>query len=157
MALIKEGLLIERDIKISLSEQGGGNVYMIGKKRNIAHQASAPGEAPAVLTGRLRASITTAWTDGQRPTPDGKAEKEDAVGIPGGSMRDFRVVVGTNVDYAVFLELGTSKMAPRPFMRPALERHAANIESNLGSIILQIPMELAMQMQQEIGGEFGSD
>lgn len=61
---------------------------------------SAPGEGPGVITGRLRNSIT--W----RPGVDSVSPYVD---------------IGTNVFYAPFLELGTRKMAARPFLRPALE------------------------------------
>jgi len=33
-------------------------------------------------------------------------------------------VVGTNVEYAPYVCLGTHKMAPRPFLRPAAENHS---------------------------------
>lgn len=61
---------------------------------------SSPGEGPGVVTGRLRGSIT--W----RPGEDGISPYVD---------------VGSNVYYAPFLELGTKRMAARPFLRPALE------------------------------------
>ena len=48
-----------------------------------------------VDTGRLRASITV------KRTPDG-------------------AVVGSNVEYAPYVEYGTSKMAAQPFLRPAV-------------------------------------
>ena len=32
--------------------------------------------------------------------------------------------VGPTVDYAIYNEYGTRRMAPRPFMGPALERHS---------------------------------
>jgi len=67
-----------------------------GKK----HVPSAPGSPPAVDTGRLRASITHELGD----------DSGDLVGR-----------VGTNVTYAKHLELGTSEMAARPFLRPALD------------------------------------
>lgn len=67
---------------------------------------SSPGEPPAVVTGRLRASITM------------RVESED--GKPAG-------YVGTNVEYASSLEYGTSKMAPRPFLVPALEANKPKI------------------------------
>lgn len=64
---------------------------------------SAPGLPPRVDTGRLRASIT-------HRLGDGFAE------------------VGTNVEYGVHLEYGTSRMQPHPFMGPALEMNAKEIE-----------------------------
>lgn len=63
------------------------------------HVPSSPGQPPAVDTGRLRASIT------------------HEVGRDSGGLV---AKVGTNVTYAAHLELGTSKMAARPFLRPAL-------------------------------------
>ena len=33
-------------------------------------------------------------------------------------------IVGTNVEYAPYQELGTSRMAAHPFLRPAAENHA---------------------------------
>jgi len=37
-------------------------------------------------------------------------------------------VVGTNVEYGVFLEFGTEKMPPYPFFRPAIREFKANPE-----------------------------
>lgn len=65
-----------------------------------AQPPSQPGHGPAVRTGRLRGSIT--WrlgADGFSPYVD----------------------VGSSVFYAPFVELGTSRMAARPFLRPALQ------------------------------------
>jgi HK97 gp10 family phage protein len=55
---------------------------------------------PRVRTGRLRSSISHQLT-----------------------MEDGEVTgyVGTNVEYAPFVELGTRRMRARPFLRPALE------------------------------------
>jgi hypothetical protein len=61
---------------------------------------SQPGQKPAVRTGRLRDSIT--W----RPGIDGLSPYVD---------------VGSAVVYAPYVELGTSRMAARPYLRPALE------------------------------------
>lgn len=33
--------------------------------------------------------------------------------------------IGTNVEYAPYVELGTSKMAARPFLKPAATEHTA--------------------------------
>ncbi len=61
---------------------------------------SQPGHGPSARTGRLRGSIT--WRLGV-----------DFLGT--------YVDVGSAVTYARFLEEGTSKMAARPFLKPALE------------------------------------
>lgn len=53
-----------------------------------------------VDTGRLRSSINTGL-------------HVDSEGLV--------AVVGTDVEYAVHIEYGTSKMAPQAFLRPALE------------------------------------
>jgi len=37
-------------------------------------------------------------------------------------------IVGTNVEYAVYLEFGTEKMPPYPFFRPAVREYKANPE-----------------------------
>jgi HK97 gp10 family phage protein len=57
-------------------------------------------EACPVDTGRLRNSITHAQT----------GEREETI--------------GSGVEYAPFVELGTTRMSARPFLGPAAEGHA---------------------------------
>lgn len=72
-----------------------------------------------VDTGRLRASITAASGSGQILQPAGsEAESGDEVSQP---EDKYAVRVGTNVNYASFLEFGTVDMDPRPFLRPAID------------------------------------
>lgn len=95
------------------------------------HWSAKPGEAPHVDTGRLRASITWAISEGMRQGTDIKgaaAEPEDAVGTPAREARRIIAVIGTNVKYARALEFGTRHMAARPFLRPALEKARAKIK-----------------------------
>jgi phage gpG-like protein len=68
-----------------------------GKKSKLRYNAnpSSPGEPPHVQTDRLRGSV--AW---------------EILGIV--------ARVGTNLKYGRWLELGTSKMAARPWLRRAL-------------------------------------
>lgn len=64
-------------------------------------QASAPGEPPAVRTGRLLNGF--------------KAQINN-------TTSGLSVRITNSAPYAAMLEYGTKKMAPRPFMRPALEK-----------------------------------
>ncbi len=87
-----------------------GNVYMKGKNKDIAHQASAPGEAPASDTGNLARRIEI------NLSPD-----------------KLRADIGVHnllfTPYARALELGNPKtgLEARPFMAPALKKHLGGI------------------------------
>ena len=73
-------------------------------KRNISISyppASVPGMPPHKRSGELESSITSKVIKGSN-----KVEAH----------------ISANADYAVHLEYGTSKMAPRPFMRTELYR-----------------------------------
>lgn len=67
---------------------------------------SKPGEVPRVQTGNLRRSITH---EVSKQLPIGK--------------------VGTNIKYGKMLELGTKKMAPRPYLRPAAHKAEGAIKA----------------------------
>lgn len=78
-------------------------------------------ESPSyVRTGRLRASITYATHNGQ-----GRAGKEAQAGDykTHSTPEEFAVYVGTNVEYAPFVELGTVRMNPRPYLRPCIANY----------------------------------
>lgn len=67
------------------------------------HVPSLPGEPPNEDTGVLRTNIETTQT------------------------APLRVEVSSNAPYAVALEAGTSKMAPRPYMQPATEHKRTEV------------------------------
>lgn len=93
------------------SRIGTGRVYT---RRGKRHQASAPGEPPARDTGRLMESIAVL----SRATPN------ELVSTVGPREAAFK----KRAPYPVFLEFGTRRMKPRPFMRPALERFRQKIK-----------------------------
>lgn len=94
-ALNAGALLVENHAKRSiLTGAKTGKTY---KRGTVSHRASAPGQPPASDTGRLVSSFLTE---------------------PGSEPLSYDV--RANAMYAGFLENGTSKMAPRPFLRPAL-------------------------------------
>ena len=107
-AVAKAAFLLKSDIQRSFTRTG----YAKGKRGGMLHAGpgvrlrvpSRPGQPPAVQIGNLRRSITV------------------DVG------RDFdgnvaRVGPGREAPYGKFLEFGTRKIKPRPFLRPALARN----------------------------------
>lgn len=81
-----------------------------------------------VDTGRLRASITLADSEGLIQPIGAEAQQDDSVTA---TSDRFKVVVGTNVDYAKFIEFGTVNRPADPFLRPAVSTalNQSNIET----------------------------
>lgn len=92
------GALLVQGEAVRLIQQGPktGRIYTHG---GITHQASAPGEAPASDTGTLQASVQ----------PDYILDTSVA--------KITHVVARTH--YADYLEGGTARISPRPFMSTA--------------------------------------
>lgn len=82
-----------------------GDVYSKYQPRR-EHRASASGQAPATDTGRLVNSI--------RSDVSGKSAE-----------------VSANTEYAAALEFGTSKMEPRPYLVPAMEKERPNFDRRI--------------------------
>lgn len=78
------------------------------------------GENSPIDTGRLRNSIThaTKTNPGQDAYQDNQGHQY-AGGAAKGTPEEKTVYVGTNVEYAPYVEMGTVKMAARPILRPA--------------------------------------
>jgi len=134
IALNKCGVTLERDIKMSM-KKGIHKPYIrqkaTGGKGAKYHWSSAPGQPPAVDTGRLRASITfqTDFGPGTKPEPNPEGKSSDGIRKPPKKTNELICVVGTNVKYGKYLELGTRRMSPRPFLRTSLERNRRKILS----------------------------
>ena len=97
--IVKGGGQLIRGEAVKSIQQGSksGVVYEKYNPRR-SHRASAPGEAPASDTGNLVSKIIV---------------KQKTKNITN---------VLSNANYSAFLEYGTSKMQPRPFMLPAFEK-----------------------------------
>lgn len=68
-----------------------------------------------VKTGRLRGSINTVSWNGQKTEP---ANAQDAISQPSGT---FDTHVGTNVEYAPYIEYGTVNSEAQAYLRPAVD------------------------------------
>lgn len=124
----KAAMLVEAIVKASMKKGGrvesGEAVIKAGTKTvkvdkvsekkagKIGSFRSKEGEVPRVQTGTLKRSITH--------------ETHPVLPI---------ARVGTNTNYAPKLEFGTSRMAPRPFMLPALHSARAPIAAMWSKVI----------------------
>jgi len=97
-----------------------GRLYMLSKERTVKgikkirkvkHQASSPGQFPANFTGKLNDSIDF----------EVKGWDEMLFGA-----RDQYTKHG--VDYGKYLEIGTKRMAARPFLKPTIEARQKNCQ-----------------------------
>ena len=122
--LFIEGLNLRQDMITSMKNTpGGGRTYSSGRIK--PHIASKPYHPPAIDNANLAGAF-----------------------VIDQNLRGVEVGVGVNINlkkgkkrgsiasYAEDLEFGTSKMAPRSFMRPALDRLTPGLESRLKASIL---------------------
>ena len=71
-------------------------------------------KACPVDTGRLRASIT---------------HEVEGVG------RGIQMVIGTNVEYAPYVEDGTTRQTAQPFIKPSISEHISHYQSVIKSYL----------------------
>jgi HK97 gp10 family phage protein len=102
-AVNKGAVMVHKDAVESV--QHGPKTGAIYTHDGIAHQASAPGEAPATDTGELVSSMTFEVDD------DG-----------------FGASIVAKSPHAAPLEFGTVDMDARPFMGPAFEKNREAIQ-----------------------------
>jgi HK97 gp10 family phage protein len=94
-------------VRVVVDQGGIDEVMSLLEKRvtkTVIQMSNAAKRLAPVDTGRLRSSITY------------EVQTEQGVG---GQV--IRARVGTNVRYAPYLELGTSRMVARPYLRPTLD------------------------------------
>jgi HK97 gp10 family phage protein len=95
----------------------------------------------AIDTGRLKNSITHAVSgDSARQhaynDDNGNSFTENIEGA--GEAKDHTVYLGTNVEYAPYVEMGTQKKGARPFIRPAIENNISTFQQIFTSVLSQI-------------------
>lgn len=80
---------------------------------------------PNVDTGLLRNSVTFATSGNGANTQSYRSDDGSKSGAYSGVMPDGEkaVYIGTNVEYGIFVEMGTRNMRAYPFLRPAAMEH----------------------------------
>jgi HK97 gp10 family phage protein len=106
----KAGIVIKNELVRGLTTgKRSGRIYTIRGKN---HQASAAGEMPAKLSGKLAASVDY-------------------------KTRNKVLVIGEGAGYAAYLELGTSKMAARPHLRKVVDKNMVKVRQFVGLEIME--------------------
>ena len=82
-----------------------------GRKRK-PHQASAPGQPPANDDGKLVESISR-------------------------KREGLTAYVWTELEYGKLLEFGTTHIAPRPWLTPAVEKNRERFPKELGNAVIE--------------------
>ena len=54
------------------------------------------------------------------------------------AMNEEAVYIGTNVEYAPYLEMGTSRMEARPYLKPAVNEHIDEYKRIADSCLRQV-------------------
>lgn len=111
-AIAKSCLLVQRTCQESMTNTKVNEaVTYYTHNKTIGHHPSLPYNPPAVDTGNLRRSITF------------EVDEKKMEGI-----------VGTTVYYGAYLELaeyGSSRMQPRPWLKPSLDKNYEEIKKIL--------------------------
>lgn len=102
--VMRTAFQIEQNAKLSMAEPKSGRTYG-------SHQASAPGEAPAIDLGALVNSIHVEQTG------------------------EMSAIVGTNMEHGLHTEFGTARMAPRPWLGPAFESVREKFQAGLRGLL----------------------
>lgn len=105
---IEKGAELARKLK-NYSDKAETEVQKAVLKGCIAIEGEAKLKSP-VDTGYMRASITHQV----------QSKGHEVVGL-----------VGTNVEYAPYVEYGAGKRTPKPFLHPAYEKHIEQIKGDI--------------------------
>lgn len=117
-AIRRGGLRIENNAAQKIvNPPKTGRIYPSKYRKGAFHQASAPGESPAADSGRLDQSITSVMTQ----------EGPEV----------YQSQTGSNVDYGTYLELGTAKIAPRPWLAPAFEEEKDKVIADIKAAVVR--------------------
>jgi HK97 gp10 family phage protein len=118
------------------------NVELRGMEQTKRLLAMVPPEATKTVVREIRRSTLNVQAGAKRraPVDTGRLRNSIATAYENGGLRG---IVGTNVEYAKFVEFGTRRTRAHPFMHPAFEeewpRFVARLRAAVGSDAVRAP------------------
>lgn len=113
----------------NLKETSSGAIQTALLECGVRAQEIATKLCP-VQTGRLRSSITFGTVlnnyTGSHAGENGEEPVENGAGLS--IPKDDEMILGTNVSYAYFVEMGSSGKEKTPFLEPAITGHMKDYE-----------------------------
>lgn len=114
-------------------EGDASEVYALAAKLELA-----TGRVGAKAAGAIRTAARDAAVEARSLAPvgdTGELRDSISVGLEGdGRFASIGAEIGPTVDYAPFVEYGTSRMAPQPFIGPAVEAQLPKLTSALEAV-----------------------
>lgn len=128
-AAVEAATLIKRSAQMAMRRSpASGRKY---KRGDVKHTASSAGNAPRIDVGDLRKAVEVRQSK--------LNAKQVTVGVHSDAEDSNKKSLG---ERAYFLEVGTSKMEPRPFLVPALKRRAKDIKRVMNNKVKLIVKEV---------------
>lgn len=103
-------------------------------RADLARAAGTVGAKAAAATLKTAADITR---DAKILAPYEFGTLENSIGMSvtgNGATGQISVEIGPTVDYGIYQELGTSRMAAQPYLFPATDRHTGSWYAALGQV-----------------------
>lgn len=73
--------------------------------------------------------------DAKRVCPVDKGRLKGSITFDLSNVDNYEVSVGAHTDYAIFVEYGTYRQSPQPYMRPAFNKNVAKLETKIKDIL----------------------
>lgn len=123
------------EIQKALKENMDKCLYIMGTRAVEGAVQSISFENLAVDTGRLRASISFVTAQGQTGQSGEHSDASKSGDTLSGKAPADSVQVGTNVEYAIYVHNGTSRMAERPFLKDGIENQRDAIQEGVKGVL----------------------
>lgn len=87
------------------------------------------------LKDNLKKCAIAIEIDAKRVCPVDLGRLQGSITFDLSNVDNYEVSVGTNVEYAAYVEYGTYKQSPQPYMRPAYNKNVAKLETKIKDIL----------------------